>query len=72
MIRHGEKPAKDANSNDVDGLSAQGTERAQYLSEVFGPNSPYDIGYILAEHPKKGYTPFLFLLFHYISSLNSP
>jgi hypothetical protein len=49
MIRHGEKPPHDG-----DGLSAAGVTRAQYLPNVFGSDSSYNIGYILAEHPKKG------------------
>jgi hypothetical protein len=58
MIRHGEKPPKEADGKDADGLSTQGVERAQGLREVFGASSAYDIRYILAEHPKKG--PFHF------------
>ncbi len=53
LIRHGEKPPK-IDGKDVDGLSAQGEERAQGLHETFGKQSPYDIQYIIAEHPKKG------------------
>jgi len=53
LIRHGEKPPKAADGKDVDGLSAQGVERAQYLRQVFGANSQYNICHILAEHPKK-------------------
>ncbi|OCL02746.1 hypothetical protein AOQ84DRAFT_357243 [Glonium stellatum] len=53
MIRHGEKPPKDANGDDVNGLSAQGITRAEGLRQVFGTSSQYNIGYILAEHPKK-------------------
>jgi hypothetical protein len=49
LIRHGEKPADGGN-----GLSAQGMQRAQCLKNVFGPNSSYDIGYIMAETPKSG------------------
>lgn len=49
MIRHGEKP-----SDGGDGLSAQGQQRAQCLTSVFGPNSSYNIDYILAERPKSG------------------
>ncbi|KAJ5609973.1 hypothetical protein N7510_006692 [Penicillium lagena] len=49
LIRHGEKP-----SNGSTGLSAQGLRRAQCLRSVFGANSAYDIGYIMAETPKKG------------------
>jgi hypothetical protein len=52
MIRHGEKPPK-VGGNDVDGLSIQGVERSQGLCQVFGANSQYNIGHILAEHPKK-------------------
>ncbi len=54
MIRHGEKPPQDANGNDVNGLSPQGLERARWLCHVFGKESQYKIGYILAEDPKKG------------------
>jgi hypothetical protein len=49
LIRHGEKPGGGAN-----GLSAQGEQRAQCLVNVFGSNSGYNIGYILAEKPKSG------------------
>ena len=49
LIRHGEKPEPEG-----DGLSAQGVTRANALPGVFGPQSSYDIKYILAEHPKKG------------------
>lgn len=48
LIRHGEKPADGS-----DGLSAQGMQRAQCLRNVFGASSQYNIGYILAETPKK-------------------
>ncbi|KAJ5931046.1 hypothetical protein N7466_006539 [Penicillium verhagenii] len=47
LIRHGEKP-----SNGSDGLSAEGLERAQCLTNVFSASSAYDIGYIMAETPK--------------------
>jgi hypothetical protein len=57
MIRHGEKPPKAADGDDVDGLSEQGLDRAQYLPQVFGASSQYNIRYILAEHPKKGLIP---------------
>lgn len=53
MIRHGEKP-----SDGSDGLSAEGEERAQCLTTVFGPSSSYNIGYILAEQPKSGMSAF--------------
>jgi hypothetical protein len=54
MIRHGEKPPKEADGKDADGLSAQGITRAQGLCQVFGKSSQYNINYILAEHPKSG------------------
>jgi hypothetical protein len=57
LIRHGEKPEPEAN-----GLSAQGLERAQALPGVFGPGSPYNIGYIMAQHPGAG-EPLLSLFF---------
>ncbi|KAF4334820.1 phosphoglycerate mutase family [Fusarium beomiforme] len=50
MIRHGEKPAK-VHGEEPHGLSAQGKERANDLPNVFGKDSPYNIGYIMAEHP---------------------
>lgn len=53
LIRHGEKPPKNADGSDQDGLSVQGIDRAQALVQVFGANSTYDIQYILAEKPKK-------------------
>ena len=59
MIRHGEKPPKDANGDDVNGLSVQGMNRAQGLRQVFGASSQYNIGYVLAEHPKKGLSSLL-------------
>lgn len=49
LIRHGEKP-----SNGSTGLNAVGFERADCLKTVFGPDSNYDIGYIIAEQPKSG------------------
>jgi len=52
LIRHGEKPPK-INGKDQDGLSANGLTRAQWLPHVFGQDSQYQIGYILAEKPKK-------------------
>ncbi|KHN94874.1 uncharacterized protein MAM_07293 [Metarhizium album ARSEF 1941] len=45
LIRHGEKPADDGQP----GLSAQGKQRAQCLTQVFGPESNYHVGYILAQ-----------------------
>ncbi|KAH8111403.1 putative phosphoglycerate mutase family protein [Phellopilus nigrolimitatus] len=47
IIRHGEKPADGGQ-----GLSQAGEERAQCLTNVFGPSSGYNIGYILAEQPE--------------------
>jgi len=52
LIRHGEKPPK-VDGEDQDGLSAQGLTRAQGLRTVFGASSPYNIKYIMAQHPKK-------------------
>jgi hypothetical protein len=48
LIRHGEKPSSG------NGLNAQGQQRAQCLRNVFGANSGYEIGYIMAETPKSG------------------
>jgi hypothetical protein len=48
LIRHGEKPQND------DGLSTQGLQRAQCLRRVFSGGSQYQIGYIMAEKPRKG------------------
>jgi hypothetical protein len=48
LIRHGEKPSSG------NGLNAQGEERAQCLTQVFGPNSTYHIGHIMAETPQSG------------------
>ncbi|KAF4979141.1 hypothetical protein FDECE_18112 [Fusarium decemcellulare] len=50
MIRHGEKPAE-VDGKEPDGLSVQGETRANDLPNVFGTNSSYNIGYIMAEHP---------------------
>jgi len=52
LIRHGEKPPKLPNGEDPDGLSVQGIERSKALVQVFGRQSPYNIGYIVAQHPK--------------------
>jgi hypothetical protein len=66
LIRHGEKPPKNPDGSDADGLSAEGVERAQGLRQVFGADSPYDIKYIIAEHPKKGmYSSNSFLSYHF-------
>jgi hypothetical protein len=59
-IRHGEKPADGANN-----LSSQGLARAQRLRQFFGKNSGFNIGYIVAQHPKKGLSTRLFLLWWY-------
>ncbi|KAB8070113.1 hypothetical protein BDV29DRAFT_194360 [Aspergillus leporis] len=48
LIRHGEKP-----SDGGTGLSAQGVQRSQCVRSVFGKDSGYNIGYILAQTPKK-------------------
>jgi len=53
LIRHGEKPPKEADGEDAPGLSAAGINRAQGLVQVFSRNSPYNIGYIIAQQPKK-------------------
>lgn len=44
MIRHGEKPA-DPNDH---GLTPDGWRRAECLRQVFGANSEYNIGHIMA------------------------
>ncbi|KAI6765965.1 hypothetical protein HG530_007035 [Fusarium avenaceum] len=51
LIRHGEKPTP-GDGEKQDGLSTQGKERADGLRKVFGQDSSYDIGYIMAEEPK--------------------
>lgn len=52
MIRHGEKPPADGI-----GLSEAGTWRSKQLPGVFGKDSDYNIGYILAEKPGIGMCP---------------
>ncbi|KAH6720754.1 hypothetical protein BKA61DRAFT_509675, partial [Leptodontidium sp. MPI-SDFR-AT-0119] len=52
LIRHGEKPPK-INGEDQDGLSVQGIQRATGLVTVFGKNSLFNIGYLLAQKPGK-------------------
>ncbi|KAH7255068.1 uncharacterized protein BKA55DRAFT_736492 [Fusarium redolens] len=52
LIRHGEKPPK-VGGKDQEGLSAQGKIRALELRMVFGKESAYDIGYIMAEEPHR-------------------
>ncbi|KAF8517029.1 putative phosphoglycerate mutase family protein [Hysterangium stoloniferum] len=47
LIRHGEKPADGGQ-----GLDAEGEERAQCLTGVFGPSSTFNIGFIMAETPQ--------------------
>ncbi|KAL6253213.1 hypothetical protein RBB50_000936 [Rhinocladiella similis] len=54
LIRHGEKPPKLPNGEDQDGLSTLGLNRAQALVKVFSRESKYNIGYIIAQHPKNG------------------
>jgi hypothetical protein len=53
MIRHAEKPPKNSLGEDVPGLSAEGVTRAEALAKIFGTDSNYNIGYIVAEHPNK-------------------
>ena len=48
FIRHGEKPG-----NGGIGLSDDGVERAECIRDIFGDHSSYNIGYILAQKPKK-------------------
>lgn len=48
FVRHGEKPR-----NGGDGLSILGLRRAECLRDVFGAGSDYNIGYIIAQRPKK-------------------
>ncbi|KAJ5924171.1 hypothetical protein N7466_008358 [Penicillium verhagenii] len=47
LIRHGEKP-KDGN-----GLNEYGLDRAECIRHLFGEHSNYNIGYIMAQKPKK-------------------
>ncbi|CAO1620903.1 unnamed protein product [Jaminaea pallidilutea] len=47
LIRHGEKPADGGN-----GLSAMGVQRSQCLRDVFGTDSRYNVGYIMAQEYK--------------------
>ncbi|CAI7569599.1 unnamed protein product [Penicillium manginii] len=49
LIRHGEKPADKEDHR----LTHKGKERAQCLRTVFGAESEYDIGYIIAPTVKK-------------------
>jgi len=44
-----------ADGQDAEGLSTQGLDRSQALVQVFAKDGPkdYNIGYILAQHPKK-------------------
>ncbi|KAJ5266548.1 hypothetical protein N7478_009356 [Penicillium angulare] len=48
FIRHGEKP-----QHGGIGLSDDGLERAECIRDIFGSHSGYDIGYIMAQKPKK-------------------
>jgi hypothetical protein len=50
FIRHGEKPADEAE----DGLSTDGVKRAQCLRDVFSVNSTFNIGHIIAQKPTSG------------------
>lgn len=50
ILRHGEKSPNSQNHQ----LNWHGYERAECLRSVFGEESPYDIGYILAPHVSKG------------------
>ncbi|KAJ5925347.1 hypothetical protein N7454_007986 [Penicillium verhagenii] len=47
LIRHGEKPK---NGN---GLNEDGLDRAECIRHLFGEHSSYNIGYIMAQKPKK-------------------
>ena len=49
MIRHGEKP-----EDDSPGLSPEGKLRAECVRNVFGNESDYNIGYIMAQSYKPG------------------
>jgi hypothetical protein len=49
MIRHGEKPRKDRHGDDPGGLSRKGLKRADAITEIFGEQSSYDIGLIMAQ-----------------------
>ena len=53
LIRHGEKPPKEADGEDAIGLSERGVSRSEGLVKVFGRDSPYNIGYIIAQEPHK-------------------
>jgi len=56
MIRHAEKPPKNAKGEDPPGLSAEGITRAEALVQTFGIDSKYNIDFIIVEHPKKSTT----------------
>ena len=58
LIRHGEKPPKASDGQDPPGLSKVGFQRAQDLVNVFGKDSQYNIGYIIAQKPKGGTNTF--------------
>ncbi|KAJ6015160.1 hypothetical protein N7540_009751 [Penicillium herquei] len=55
FIRHGEKP-----NNGGIGLSDDGLERAECIRDIFGDHSDYNIGYIMAQKPKKRNESLLF------------
>jgi len=48
LIRHGEKPSNDS----ITGLSDRGVQRSKCLPDVFGDDSDFDIGFIMAQTPK--------------------
>ncbi len=52
LIRHGEKDKNPQTGEDEVGLSEIGKSRADQLIQVFGARSPYNIGCVLAQHPK--------------------
>lgn len=53
LIRHGEKPTDPDNH----GLALDGTKRAQCLRGVFGADSNYQIGHIMAPTVKWSESP---------------
>jgi len=52
LIRHGEKDKLPDGSDGI-GLNAAGLKRSQALVGIFGRDSPYNIGYIIAQEPHK-------------------
>lgn len=61
LIRHGEKP-----TDGGAGLSPEGEQRALCLTSVFGPDSDYDIGYIIAEEYEAGTSDFSLSFFFFL------